>query len=147
MLLTDRLANFYYVQYLTGEGSSRFLHALSGLIMWLTAVVLPLMLLLWTQIRFLPYHSAGATWLHRLAVVIDALLIFFLWPQLSPGRRPVQHEGWRLQLWRLLSVTNLVGLVCGLSILLCLIVLTIPGKSRKGGSGSEGETSTSRRRC
>jgi uncharacterized protein YjbI with pentapeptide repeats len=101
--------------------------------MWLTAVVLPLMLLLWTQIRFLPYHSVGATWLHRLAVVIDALLIFFLWPQLSPGRRPVQHEGWRLQLWRLLSVTNLVGLVCGLSILLCLVVLTIPGEEPESG--------------
>lgn len=129
-LLTDRLASFYYVQYLTGRAPSRFLHLLSGLIMWLTAVVLPLMLLLWIQVRFLPYHSIGATWLHRLAVVIDALLIFFLWPGLSPGRRPVQEglTGWRLRLWRILSVQNLVGVMCGLSLLLCLFVFTVPGE-------------------
>jgi uncharacterized protein YjbI with pentapeptide repeats len=129
-LLTDRLAGFYYVQYLTAQAPSRFLHGLSGLIIWLTAVVLPLMLLLWTQVRFLPFHSAAATWLHRLAVIVDALLIFFLWPQLSPGRRPLREQptGWRLHLWRLFSVRNLVGLMCGLSTLVCLFAITIPGE-------------------
>ena len=74
---------------------------------WGLNVFLPLMLLLWIQIRFLPYHSVGATWLHRLAIVLDALLIFFLWPQLSPGRRRVQREGWRLTMEPLLSVQDL----------------------------------------
>jgi uncharacterized protein YjbI with pentapeptide repeats len=128
-LLHDRITNFYYVSYLTNRAPTRFAQAVSGLVIWLTAVVLPLMLLLWTQVRFLPFHSVSATWVHRIAVVIDALLIFTLWPQLSPGRRPFQEEpsGWRRLLSRALSVRNLVGLFCGLSVLLCLFVATIPG--------------------
>lgn len=128
-LLHDRIANFYYVSYLTNRAPTRFAQAVSGLVIWLTAVVLPLMLLLWTQVRFLPFHSETATWLHRLAVVIDALLIFTLWPQLSPGRRPFGEEssGWRRLLSRALSVRSLVGFFCGLSVLLCLFAATIPG--------------------
>src|SRR5690348_14461923 len=51
-MLRQRMANFYYVLYLAGQAPSRFLHLLSAFITWVTAVVLPLALLLWIQIRF-----------------------------------------------------------------------------------------------
>ena len=55
-----------------------FLHGMS----WLTLVVIPVMLLLFIQISFLPYHSIGITWTHRVALLVDigilALLGVFL---------------------------------------------------------------------
>src|SRR5262245_60469469 len=72
-LLRQRVANFYYVLYLTGGAPSRLLHLLSAFITWMTAVVFPLALLLWIQIRFLPFHSPRDTWLHRAAVVVDTV--------------------------------------------------------------------------
>ena len=95
-LLRQRVANFYYVLYLTGGAPSRFLHLLSAFITWMTAVMIPLALLLWIQIRFLPFHSPLDTWLHRAAIVVDAgLILFILLPRLWPRLRAMR-EGCRL---------------------------------------------------
>ena len=76
------LHNFFFVQGIAGPNRSRimamFLHAMS----WLTLVVIPVVLLLFIQISFVPYHSVGITWVHRIALLIDigilALLGVFL---------------------------------------------------------------------
>lgn len=133
--LRERMASFYYVQFLTGQAPSRFLNVLSGLIMWLTMVVLPLALLLWVQVRFLPFHSQWATALHRAAVVIDAVLVLFLWPQVSPRRRYLPEPTGTLadRLRRLVSVRSLVGLVCAASVLLSVFA-SIPGDQPEDGT-------------
>ena len=41
-------------------------------------VVLPVVLLLYIQIVFLPYHDVGITWVHRLAVLADIALLVFI---------------------------------------------------------------------
>lgn len=77
------LDNFFFVQAIAGPERSRivgfFLHAMS----WLTLVVMPVILLLYVQLVFLPYHDVAITWVHRLALLADiALLVFigvFLW--------------------------------------------------------------------
>lgn len=76
------LNNFFFVQAIAGPHRSRvmsaFLHAMS----WLTLVVLPVVLLLYIQVVFLPYHDISITWTHRLALFFDiAILVsigFFL---------------------------------------------------------------------
>ena len=76
------LHNFFFVQGIAGPNRSKimalFLHGMS----WLTLVVVPVMLLLFIQISFVPYHSVGITWIHRVALLVDigilALLGVFL---------------------------------------------------------------------
>ena len=132
--LRERLSTFYFVQYLTGEAPSHFVRTVSGLILWLTAVALPLVLLLCLQVRFLPYHSAEVTWLHRLAVIADAALILELWPELSRARRlgTAAVAGWRGRLQRLGSTRSLVGIMCTASVVFCLVVAVIPGAQQSG---------------
>jgi len=44
-----------------------FLHGMS----WLTLVILPVVLILYIQVVFLPYHDIGITWTHRIALLVD----------------------------------------------------------------------------
>ena len=54
-------------------------------LLWLSTVipliVLPVLLLCWIQRQFLPYHSVEITWLHRLYVLGDLLVIWLYWPR------------------------------------------------------------------
>ena len=67
-------------------GSSRSLHALSGLIMWLTAVVAAAHAAAsGRRSASSPTTAVGATWLHRPGGRHRRALTSSLWPQLSPG--------------------------------------------------------------
>lgn len=57
-----------------------------------TLVVAPVLLLLFFQLRFLPFQDTAITWWHRILVMGDMLLIWWLWPRppapsASPRRR------------------------------------------------------------
>jgi uncharacterized protein YjbI with pentapeptide repeats len=69
------LNNFFFVQAIAGPARSRimgaFLHGMS----WLTIVLLPVVLLLYIQVVFLPYHDVGITWTHRIALVVDIVML------------------------------------------------------------------------
>jgi uncharacterized protein YjbI with pentapeptide repeats len=133
-LLRQRVANFYYVLYLTGGAPSRILHLLSAFITWMTAVMFPLALLLWIQIRFLPFHSPFDTWLHRAALVVDTVLILFiLLPRLWPRLRAMRSaSGGRALLRKAVSVPVFIVLACITTVFISLFVATIP--DRPGGS-------------
>lgn len=49
------------------------------LVMWVTVIVLPLAVLLWAQIRFLPFHDEMITWSQRVVVVLDVVLLGSFW--------------------------------------------------------------------
>ncbi|MCB1522212.1 MAG: pentapeptide repeat-containing protein [Hyphomicrobiaceae bacterium] len=72
------LHNFFFVQAVAGPERSNvmggFLHAMS----WLTLVVLPVVLILYIQVVFLPYHSIAITWSHRIALVIDIAMLVMI---------------------------------------------------------------------
>lgn len=81
--LRERLASFYYVQFLMGDEPSMLLRTLAGLVLWISVIIFPLALLLGVQVRFLAFHSHATTWWHRLALIGDVLLMVTIWPQLS----------------------------------------------------------------
>lgn len=134
--LRQRVANFYYVLYLSGTAPSRFLHLLSAFITWVTAVALPLGLLLWIQIRFLPFHSPFDTWLHRAAVLLDvSLVLFILLPRVWPRmRRTSAIAGLRGVFRRAISVPILIVAACAVTVFVSLFVATIPDEP-EGGPG------------
>jgi uncharacterized protein YjbI with pentapeptide repeats len=132
-LLRQRVANFYYVLYLTGGAPSRLLHLLSAFITWMTAVMFPLGLLLFIQIRFLPFHSPFATWLHRAALMVDAaLVLFILMPRLWPRLRGLPARGWQGLLRRAVSVPVFIVLACLSTAAVSLLVATIPDQPGGG---------------
>lgn len=69
------LNNFFFVQAIAGPYRSRvmsgFLHGMT----WLTLVVLPVILLIYIQVVFLPYHDVGITWTHRVALLADIVIL------------------------------------------------------------------------
>lgn len=69
------LHNFFFVQSIAGPSRSpvmaAFLHGMS----WLTLVVLPVLLLLFIQISYLPQHDVLITWVHRICLVLDILVL------------------------------------------------------------------------
>ncbi|HML42148.1 MULTISPECIES: pentapeptide repeat-containing protein [Hyphomicrobium] len=69
------LNNFFFVQAIAGPYRSRvmsaFLHGMS----WLTLVVLPVVLLIYIQVVFLPYHDVAITWTHRVALLVDIAML------------------------------------------------------------------------
>jgi uncharacterized protein YjbI with pentapeptide repeats len=88
-----RIENTVFVQLLVGgrlerEGINAKLLSLMALI---TLALAPIALLLYLQIKFLPYHSEWITWLHRGLLAVDLGLVWTLWP----GYR----SGWGVRLW------------------------------------------------
>ena len=128
-MLRQRVANFYYVLYLSGGAPSRFLHLLSAFITWMTAVMIPLALLLFIQIRFLPFHSPFDTWLHRAAIVVDVgLILFILMPRLWPRLRAIGDAmpAGKLPFRQAVSVPVFIVLACAATLFVSLVVATIP---------------------
>jgi uncharacterized protein YjbI with pentapeptide repeats len=72
------LDNFFFVQAMAGPERSRivggFLHSIS----WLTLVLMPVLLLVYVQLVFLPFHDITITWAHRLAVLADIALLVLI---------------------------------------------------------------------
>ncbi|MCH9806917.1 MAG: pentapeptide repeat-containing protein [Alphaproteobacteria bacterium] len=70
--------NMFFVQAIAGPHRSKimggFLHGMS----WLTLVILPVVLLLYIQIVFLPYHDEIITWTHRIVLLADIMFLVLI---------------------------------------------------------------------
>ena len=96
--MRTRLANFPFSHWLAGGNSDHALRWLQGLIVWLTIILLPLAVLVFAQLGFLPYQDESITWAQRLSVLADVCLLGFFWPSIvAPGAR---RWRWWLGCWR-----------------------------------------------
>jgi hypothetical protein len=79
--LRQRLDVFPILQFLAGPSDQRtgFRGYSLRLIAWITLVATPVLILLQAQVTFLPYHREWIVWLQRIAVLIDATLIWYFW--------------------------------------------------------------------
>ncbi len=80
-------ANFF-TQYLAGPPQSVMIRFFLQVVVWGTLVLLPVAVLLLFQLKFLPFHDVTATWLHRIYVLSDIILIALIGVFL-----PSPHEG------------------------------------------------------
>ncbi len=69
------LNTFFFVQAIAGPSRSRVMSALLYGMSWLTLAVLPVLLLIYIQVVFLPYHDARITWTHRLVLLVDIAML------------------------------------------------------------------------
>jgi hypothetical protein len=85
-------------------------------------VIGPLFLLLGFQLRFLPYHSITATYVHRLTLLFDLGLLALLWPKISrSGARSVQALPARVASWRFVAAGSSVVALLVFSLLFATV--------------------------
>ncbi|HJZ42204.1 MAG TPA: pentapeptide repeat-containing protein, partial [Hyphomicrobiaceae bacterium] len=121
------LDNFFFVQALAGPERSPIvgfvLHAMS----WLTLVVMPVALLAYVQVVFLPYHDPAITWVHRAALLSDIAFMMlvgvFLLHIETSFLRALLHTSIYHPLSFLLTAGLLATVAAG-----SLFVATIPGE-------------------
>ncbi|MCL4764739.1 MAG: pentapeptide repeat-containing protein [Hyphomicrobiaceae bacterium] len=119
------LHNFFFVQAVAGPHRSAimgaFLHGMS----WLTLVVLPVVLLLYIQISFLPYHDVAITWTHRLALGFDILMLILIGIFLTRAETSFFRAFWRTTLQHPMSFLVTTGVLAVVSFF-SFFIATVP---------------------
>jgi uncharacterized protein YjbI with pentapeptide repeats len=131
--LRRQLPSNIFVQFLAGPREIRKggVGILLKTIAWISLVFGPVLLLLLIQVQFLPYHLEWATWVQRVAVGVDVILLWLLWPAVVNARSKLtwllerRGEGWPAA--RDLAVRYVLGLaLCLVPIGFAFTVATFP---------------------
>ncbi|HEX3484954.1 MAG TPA: pentapeptide repeat-containing protein [Micropepsaceae bacterium] len=123
--LRRRLMAFDYAVLKAGLVSDRRERVLLRLVTDATIFIMPVLLLLFVQLQFLPYHDWKISWLQRLFVILDLGMIAYiqLWLGKPRGQdgAAVPHSSWngRMLLWSALFAAPFI---------LSLFVLAFPGE-------------------
>ena len=122
------LNNFFFVQAITGPQRSptmsMFLHGMS----WLTLVVLPVILILYIQVVFLPYHDIVITWTHRIALLIDLAALVLIGVFLFRAETSFFKAFFRATASNPLAFLVTTGLLSVIAIF-SFFVATVPGEA------------------
>lgn len=63
--------SYFFTQALAGPHRGWLLAGFLHAMIWISLVVLPVMIILFTQVVFLPYHDTFITWVHRIVLMLD----------------------------------------------------------------------------
>jgi uncharacterized protein YjbI with pentapeptide repeats len=127
--LRGQLPSNIFVQFLAGPRDIResWLGVLLKLIAWATLVIGPVALLLLLQIQFLPYHESWISWTQRIALLLDLLLVWWLWRSILSGRDDFHR--WRA--WKSWAAPAL-GIISSVAVVIfSWTVATYPGEWQK----------------
>ena len=145
--------SYVFSQILAGPEANRITRLMMQLIVYLTFAVLPIVTLLYFQIKFLPFHEVWITYWHRFAVILGFAMLILLTPimQHAPPKRKwdirlgPQAEAWEASGRQVALVLLLLPIVVGFS----WLIATVPdeGIDRRlgfdapvtAGIGAEGE--------
>ncbi|MEL6372685.1 MAG: pentapeptide repeat-containing protein [Pseudomonadota bacterium] len=72
------LNNFFFVQAIAGPRRSRIMAIFLHTMTWLSLALIPVLLIVYIQVMFLPYHDVFITWSHRVALVADAAMLILI---------------------------------------------------------------------
>ncbi len=122
------LNNFFFVQAISGPQRSAvmgaFLHGMS----WLTLVILPVVLLLYIQVVFLPYHDVGITWTQRLLLVADIAILISIGVFLARTETSFVQAFIRTSAQHPFSFLTTALLLAGVA-MFSFFVATVPGEA------------------
>ena len=123
--LRRQLPSNIFVQYLAGpyEVRTGIMGLMLRLIALITLVIFPIALLVFFQLQFLPYHNAPIAWWLRIAVLLDVLLLWTLWPSIARGQATLIS-------WRDFRRPKIIVLLtaCLVPLLLVFTIATFPGE-------------------
>ena len=91
--LRSQLPSNIFVQFLAGPRELRegWFGRLVAAIILITFVIGPVALLLLLQLRFLPYHDSSITWTHRVALLLEFVLVWWLWRKIVAGETEIDE--------------------------------------------------------
>ena len=91
-------------------------------VVFTSIVLLPLAILIYAEIHFLTYQSELITWMHRIAIGLDIILLWCLWPRIIAPDKGLK-EYWR-QSSRKRRAAKFASVATGLFV---LVIADIPG--------------------
>ena len=107
----ERVHSYVFSQILVGPKPSPITNRVMRLIVSVTFTILPLITLLYFQIKFLPYHEVWITYWHRFAVILGLLMLIFLAPRII--KVGPQAEAWEVsRMEKVLGVSILIASFC-----------------------------------
>jgi uncharacterized protein YjbI with pentapeptide repeats len=86
-------------------------------------VIAPILLLLLMQIQFLPFHDIYITWIHRIALLADLTLVWWLWRKILAGRDADGRSRRSSWAWPAVNLALSLG-----AVLFSWTVATFPGE-------------------
>jgi hypothetical protein len=129
----ERVDSYVFSQIAAGPKPNLITKFMMQLIVYVTFSVLPIITLLYFQIKFLPYHDVSITYWHRIAVMLGFAMLILLTPLMQntgPTRRRwdikvgPQAEAWEASGTQVLLVLFLLPLVVGFS----WLIATVPNE-------------------
>ena len=126
----ERVHSYVFSQIAAGPKANLITKFMMQLIVYVTFSVLPIITLLYFQIKFLPYHDVSITYWHRIAVILGFAMLILLTPLMQntgPARRKwdikvgPQAEAWEASGTQVLLVLILLPLVVGFSWLIATV--------------------------
>jgi pentapeptide repeat protein len=121
--------SYVFSQILAGPEANRITRLMMQLIVYVTFAVLPIITLLYFQIKFLPFHGVLITYWHRFAVILGFAMLILLTPimQHAPPKRKwditlgPQAEAWEASGRQVALVLLLLPIVVGFSWLIATV--------------------------
>jgi uncharacterized protein YjbI with pentapeptide repeats len=123
--LRRQLPNNIFIQFIAGplEVRTGVIGFMLRLVARLTVVVAPILLLIFFELQFLAFHEWKITLWHRIALIIDLLLLWMLWPSVENGTT----TWFRVRSLRRPTVVA-AAVASVFSILVVLVLATYPGE-------------------
>ena len=77
-ILRQQLDSYFFTQHLAGTSRNKMMNVFLGTLTAISLSILPVILLLYFQVAYLPYHDYQITWFHRIYLLVDIILILIL---------------------------------------------------------------------
>src|SRR5262245_10327727 len=125
----ERVHSYVFSQLAAGPEPNRITKVMMRLIVYVTFAIIPIVTLLYFQIKFLPYHDVTITYWHRIAVILGFVMLILLIPiiQRAPPKRlwafkvGPQAEAWEASAIQVVLVVFLLPLIAGFSWLIATV--------------------------
>ncbi len=119
--------NFFFVQAIAGPERSSIMSAFLHGMSWLTIVFLPVLILLYLQVVFLPYHDVTITTAHRVALIADIIMLSTIGTFLARSENSFFTAFRRTVAQHPITTMLTTGLLV-MVLLFSLFIATIPGE-------------------
>lgn len=125
--MRQQLTNTLFAQIFAGSPRERqgLLGHLLRLMAWVTLAIMPVLVLLVFEYKFLPYHSYLVTWVHRVLILLELVTVYLLWTLIIDPQRDFDWR--RVAPW----MTILASIILFFVISVCL--LSFPGEAQSRG--------------
>ena len=86
----DSLFPIPLVFFIANSDKKKSMRWLVGTVVFISIAIVPITILIFAQIRFLPYQSETFTWIHRITVLVDIGMLCWIWPHVT-----LPNKSWR----------------------------------------------------